>query len=723
MRILLLLTLVAGVIPTLAAAQAPSGLLPIGEAYKFSADANTPGVVTVHWAIAPGYYLYRGQMKFCAGKDTTLGEPRLPEGKKYHDEYLGDVETYHDKIEAGVAYTVAPGATRIQLSVRYQGCHEVEPKLCYPPHTETVDLPVPKATKTVAAAPSAPPTRATMSAAKSGPARYLGSAAAQVALKEGEKAKQSGHHDEAVSEFKKAISLDPYFAKAHESYLNTQRFKPIVDFFSGSRVASLSAEEGLASESAGEERGKGLAKVTEQMKRIAGTLIREYTLLVKQHPENAVYPWALGSLYNETDIARQEKYCRQALQIDKDFAQAYECLANIASMRNDHLQALAYQRQAMELMPDDPGLAGNYVWMLKDNTETADTEIKSLLVRFPDSPLIALALINRAWKQKTEAARIDALEKLRKDAPASSKPVAALAAEKLYPIYLGADLAKAKGLAQEMTRGSPESQKWAARRAYVDALMKAQGEIDAGQAESALTTLKAVQKQQDEEFAKRTGQLNRPRDEESVVNEYLLQAKALDAAGKTAEAVKMLSDEYAVFPTDAVQAALMSYGEKLGKTSAQLNDGVWAVLKSKAKPAHPFTLKRADNDQPVSLSDYRGKVVIVDFWYPNCGPCRASFPYWQNVAAKYKDKGVTVVAINGMEDQEAEILAVIKGYDFLALKGNEKFASDAYGVWSYPTTFLIGADGNIYFYPHLADDAHQRSAELAVEFLLARSKP
>jgi len=359
--------------------------------------------------------------------------------------------------------------------------------------------------------------------------------------------------------------------------------------------------------------------------------------------------------------------------------------------------------------------------MLKDNTETADAEIKSLLMRFPDSPLIATALINRAWKQKMQGARIDALEELRKDAPASSKPVAALAAEKLYPIYLGADLAKAKGLAQEMIRG-PESQEWAARRAYVDALMKAQGEIDAGQAESALTTLKSVQKQQDEEFAKRTGQLNRPRDGEPVQNEYLLRAKALDAAGKTAEAVKMLSDVYAVFPTDVVQAALMSYGEKLGKTSAQLNDGVWAVLKSKAKPAHPFTLKRADNDQAVSLSDYRGKVVIVDFWYPNCGPCRASFPYLQNIAAKYKDKGVTVLAINGMEDQETEIQAVIKGYDFLALKGNEKFASDGYGVWSYPTTFLIGADGNIYFYPHLADEAHQRSAELAVEFLLARSK-
>ncbi|MEO5810626.1 MAG: protein-disulfide reductase DsbD [Rhodanobacter sp.] len=124
-------------------AQGNDELLPVTEAYKLSADASTPGVLKLHWTIAPDYYLYRGRMQFKAGDGVTLGVAQLPEGTKFHDEYLGDVETYHHSVDASVAYTVAAGATRLKLGVEYQGCHEVDPKICYPPHTEELDLPLP----------------------------------------------------------------------------------------------------------------------------------------------------------------------------------------------------------------------------------------------------------------------------------------------------------------------------------------------------------------------------------------------------------------------------------------------------------------------------------------------------------------------------------------------------------------------------------------------------
>ncbi len=126
-----------------APAQDTENLLPVTEAYKLSADASTPGVLKLHWTIAPDYYLYRGRMKFKGGDGMTLGEAQLPDGEKYHDEFLGDVETYHQGVDASIPYTVATGTTRLQLSVQYQGCHEVDPKICYPPHTEHLDLPLP----------------------------------------------------------------------------------------------------------------------------------------------------------------------------------------------------------------------------------------------------------------------------------------------------------------------------------------------------------------------------------------------------------------------------------------------------------------------------------------------------------------------------------------------------------------------------------------------------
>ncbi len=142
-RLLAGLALLLAALPLLA--QDTASLLPVTEAYRLSADTGTPGVVKLHWTIAPHYYLYRGRMKFTGSAGVTLGTARLPDGDKHHDEYLGDVETYHDKVDATLPYTVAPGTRQPQISVQYQGCHEVDPKICYPPHTQQCDLPQPGA--------------------------------------------------------------------------------------------------------------------------------------------------------------------------------------------------------------------------------------------------------------------------------------------------------------------------------------------------------------------------------------------------------------------------------------------------------------------------------------------------------------------------------------------------------------------------------------------------
>ena len=141
--LLTLLTLIVGM--QAFAQDAEDNLLPVTEAYKLSADASTPGVVKLHWTIAQDYYLYRGRMAFKGGDGVTLGEAQLPNGEKHDDPYLGPVETYHHSVDATIPYTVAPGTATLALSVRYQGCHETDPKICYPPHTEHLNLPLPTA--------------------------------------------------------------------------------------------------------------------------------------------------------------------------------------------------------------------------------------------------------------------------------------------------------------------------------------------------------------------------------------------------------------------------------------------------------------------------------------------------------------------------------------------------------------------------------------------------
>ncbi len=113
------------------------GLLPVTEAFKLQGSMAGPGKLHLHWTIAPHYYLYRSHIKLKPAPGLQLGVPALPRGHQYHDEYLGDVETYHDSLDAEVPYS---GQGPVQLQVQYQGCHEVDPKICYPPHTETLNL-------------------------------------------------------------------------------------------------------------------------------------------------------------------------------------------------------------------------------------------------------------------------------------------------------------------------------------------------------------------------------------------------------------------------------------------------------------------------------------------------------------------------------------------------------------------------------------------------------
>jgi Thiol:disulfide interchange protein len=158
-----------------ALAQDEDNLLPVTEAFHLTTDASQPGMVKLHWRIAPDYYLYRGRIKIKAADATAvkLGEPALPDGIKKHDEYLGDVEIYHGDIEATVPYTLADAANKVlALDVQYQGCHEVEPKICYPPNTEHLKLTI--------GAPSTIPTDSgpTAPAAKGNGAALLGAPAA-----------------------------------------------------------------------------------------------------------------------------------------------------------------------------------------------------------------------------------------------------------------------------------------------------------------------------------------------------------------------------------------------------------------------------------------------------------------------------------------------------------------------------------------------------------------
>lgn len=114
--------------------------------------------------------------------------------------------------------------------------------------------------------------------------------------------------------------------------------------------------------------------------------------------------------------------------------------------------------------------------------------------------------------------------------------------------------------------------------------------------------------------------------------------------------------------------------------------------------APDFTLTSLEG-QEMSLSDFRGKKVVLNFWASWCGPCRKEMPDMQKFYDAYKDKNVEVVAVNltHFERKREHVDEFVKEYGltFPIPLDVEKQQYDAYKVITIPTTYFLDEKGVI----------------------------
>jgi thiol-disulfide isomerase/thioredoxin len=109
--------------------------------------------------------------------------------------------------------------------------------------------------------------------------------------------------------------------------------------------------------------------------------------------------------------------------------------------------------------------------------------------------------------------------------------------------------------------------------------------------------------------------------------------------------------------------------------------------------APDFSLEDAQGKMH-NLSDYRGKVVLLDFWATWCPPCRAAMPGVQKLHEKYGAKGLVALGMNCWENADPAAFMKEQGFMYqLLLKADE--VAGKYGVTGIPTFYLIGPDGRI----------------------------
>ncbi len=103
------------------------------------------------------------------------------------------------------------------------------------------------------------------------------------------------------------------------------------------------------------------------------------------------------------------------------------------------------------------------------------------------------------------------------------------------------------------------------------------------------------------------------------------------------------------------------------------------------------------NGKTVKFSDFRGKVVILDFWATWCAPCRVEIPHFAELQKQYGDKGLTVIGISLDEQGPEAVKEFVKRLDvnYTIVTGNQKVVEAYGGVYAIPTTFVIDRQGRI----------------------------
>lgn len=99
----------------------------------------------------------------------------------------------------------------------------------------------------------------------------------------------------------------------------------------------------------------------------------------------------------------------------------------------------------------------------------------------------------------------------------------------------------------------------------------------------------------------------------------------------------------------------------------------------------------------ISLNDQRGKVILLDFWIKNCGPCIESVPHLNSLKEKFKSSNFEIISINSYDTKEEVNWFCNKHKSNYEVLLNGKEVAEKYGVSGFPAFFIIDKTGRIIF--------------------------
>jgi thiol-disulfide isomerase/thioredoxin/Tfp pilus assembly protein PilF len=531
-------------------------------------------------------------------------------------------------------------------------------------------------------------------------ARLAAQAPAQSSYQAGLAALEQQRLAEAIAAFRAAVEQSPDSIAAHEGFIRANIFAAMAREDAKTPLPGAPSRDGVtALKTRAMPMGSGPA---------GAELRAAYEEWLARFPNYAAIHWGMGKVLLDKNRAEAERHLKEAVALSATCAPAYRDLGILALVNKRPDEYLTYLRRAMEAAPDDPAYISGYAAALRDSDKAAAGALyRQIVQRYPTDREAMFALLTLSADAPTPEERMALLERMWRGFPDERSVSHNWTMKDLFGLFGRFDPPKAVELAGAMARAYPADTTWPGVLAVEEQLVRAQSLIAAKRFEEASALLAKV--------SVPSGM--------DAMPYYLLRAEAM-GAGDPAKAYAGLMTVALPEPRDAIESALKLYGEKLGKTPAQVDEDLWARRFAAATPFKPFELKNARTGQPVRLADHKGRIVLVNFWFPGCGPCLAEFPMVQDALNKFGPKGFVVLAINIVKGEDAQVVPLLdeKKYGLVPLfMPSTDWAKTQYGVTGAPTNYLLDREGRVVFKPHIYDAVTFRAFLKEVESLLARS--
>ena len=139
--------------------------------------------------------------------------------------------------------------------------------------------------------------------------------------------------------------------------------------------------------------------------------------------------------------------------------------------------------------------------------------------------------------------------------------------------------------------------------------------------------------------------------------------------------------------------ALLAYGLAQNEPDRGVDE---ALARGERSPAPEFELPKLGGGGSTSLADYRGQVVVLNFWASWCKPCREESPLLERWHRRIRDRGATVLGVDILDvTGRAQAFVDEFGLTYPMLKDKDGEGLDRFGVVAYPETFVIDRQGRI----------------------------